>query len=141
VWASAVEHARAGEAGASTPAAAAPAAEGVPTPTNAEQPRTTEITTLGTEPLVRLVNAELALIGAEFITSMAKSTGPFSAIVFGAIDGHLVRLDFHAGPTICTVLLVSRDTDALPGPGAGSSFEEAIKAYPWAVAVEVLDLD
>jgi hypothetical protein len=134
VWASAVEHARAGEA---VGVAISPTADTAPT----EQPRTTEITTLGTEPLVRLVNAALALIGAEFVTSMAKSTGPFSAIVFGAIDGHLVRLDFRTGPAICTVLLVSKDTEDLPEPSVSPTFEEAIEAYPWAVAVDALDLD
>ena len=112
VWASAVEHARAdqGDSAGST---------------HTEQSRTTEITALGTEPLVQLVNAELALIGAEFVTAMVKSTGPFSAVVFGSIDGHRVRLNFLTEPTVCTLLLVSKKTDDLPGPSAAPTFAES----------------
>ena len=77
VWASAVERAPADQE-------AAPAAP--------ERPRAAVITAKGTEPLVHLVNAQLAPIGAEFVTGMVKPTGPFSAVVFGSIDGHHVRL-------------------------------------------------
>ena len=59
---------------------------------------------------------------------------------FGSIDDHRVRLDFHTGPATCTVLLVSKATD-LPDPSAAPTFEEAIQVYPWAVVVDVLELD
>ena len=129
VWASAVERVSADQV--TTPAVSTP-----PAPD-----RTTEITALGIEPLVLLVNVELALIGAEFVKTMAKSTGPFSAIVFGSIDGHPVRLDFLTGPATCTGLLVSKEAEELPGPSAAPTFEEAIQAYPWAAAVDALELD
>lgn len=124
VWASAVERDAADQV--ATPPAPA---------------RTTEITALGTEPLVHLVNVELALIGAEFVKTMAKSTGPFSAIVFGSINGRPVRLDFLTGPATCTVLLVSKNAEELPGSSAAPTFEEAIQAYPWAVVIDALGLD
>jgi hypothetical protein len=94
VWASAVERAPADQEAATT----AP-----------ERPRAAVITAKGTESLVHLVNAQLAIIGAEFVTEMAKPTGPFSAVVFGAIDGHRVRLDFSTEPAtgMCVVALVS----------------------------------
>jgi len=124
VWASAVERAGASQA--------AP-----------EQPRATEMTALGTGPLVQLVNEQLALIGAEFATAMAKPTGPFGAVVFGAIGGHRVRLDFHNEPAtnVCAVHVVSTETEDLPERSTARTFEEAIEAYPWAVAVDALELD
>ena len=79
VWASAVERAPAGQEATTAPP---------------ERPRAAVIAAKGTEPLVHLVNAQLALVGAEFVTSVAKPTGPFSAVVFGSIDGHSVRLNF-----------------------------------------------
>ncbi|MDJ0350867.1 hypothetical protein [Cryobacterium sp. PH29-G1] len=127
VWASAVERAADGAAGAAVVA---------------ESPRASAISALGTEPLVQLVNVELALIGAEFVRAMSKPTGAFSSVVFGTIDGQSVHLDFLIDPAtdMCAVLLVSMEIEALPGQSAGPTFEEAIQAYPWAVAVDALDL-
>ena len=127
VWASAVERAADKEAGAAVVG---------------ESPRASAVTALGTEPLVQLVNVELALIGAEFMRAMSKPTGPFSSVVFGTIDGHSVHLDFLTDPAtdMCAVLLVSTAIEALPGQSAAPTFEEAIQAYPWAVAVDALDL-
>ena len=107
-----------------------------------ESPRASAITALGTEPLVQLVNVELALIGAEFMRAMSKPTGPFGSVVFGTIDGHSVHLDFLTDPAtdMCAVLLVSTEVDALPGQSEAPTFEEAIQAYPWAVAVDALEL-
>ena len=125
VWASAVERAPADqEATAPTP----------------EQPRAAVITAKGTEPLVYLVNAQLALIGAEFVTGMAKPTGPFSAVVFGSIDGDHVRLDFstESATGMCVVVVVGKE-EALPDRSAAPTFEEAIAAYPWAAALDALD--
>jgi hypothetical protein len=124
VWASAVERAPAVQA-------AAPA---VP-----ERPRAAVITTKGTEPLVHLVNAQLALIGAEFITGTAEPTGPFGAVVFGSIDGQHVRLAFSTEPAtgMCAVLLVSK-TEALPDRGVAPTFEAVIQQYPWAAALDAL---
>ncbi|WP_104196397.1 hypothetical protein [Cryobacterium sp. M15] len=107
------------------------------------------MTALGAGPLVELVNAELALIGAEFATAMVKPAGPFGAVAFGSIDGHHARLDFHVEPatSMCTVLMVSTalatktETEELPERSAAPTFEEAIGAYPWAAALETLELD
>ena len=127
VWASAVERASAKEAGAVVVS---------------EPSLASAITTLATEPLVQLVNVELALIGAEFMRAMAKPTGPFSSVVFGTIDGHSVHLDFLTDPAtdLCAVLMVSTEIETLPGQSAAPTFEEAIQAYPWAVAVDALEL-
>ena len=127
VWASAVERVADTEAGAAVVA---------------ESPRASAITALGTEPLVQLVNVELALIGAEFMRTMSKPTGSFSSMVFGTIDGHSVHLDFLTDPAtdMCAVLLVSTEVEALPARRAAPTFEEAIQAYPWAVAVDTLEL-
>ena len=127
VWASAVERAPAGqvEAAAATP----------------ERPRAAVVTAKGTESLVHLVNAQLALVGAEFVTGMAKPTGPFSAVVFGSIDDHHVRLDFSAEPAtgMCVVVLVGKE-EALPERGAAPTFEKAIEEYPWAAVIDALGL-
>lgn len=137
VWASAVERSRDDqEAGQTAPAAP-------------EKPRTTEMTNLGTGPLVQLVNAQLALIGAEFAPAMSKPGGPFGAVAFGSIEGHRVRLNFHVDPAtgMCTVLMVSTalatktEIEELPERTTAATFEEAIEAYPWAAALEVLELD
>ena len=127
VWASAVERATDGEAGAAVVS---------------ESPQASAITVLGTEPLVQLVNVELALLGAEFVPAMSKPAGPFSSVVFGTIDGHSVHLDFLTEPAtdMCAVLLVSTEVEALPDRSAAPTFEEAIQAYPWAVAVDALEL-
>lgn len=127
VWASAVERAADKEAGATVVS---------------EPPRASAITALGTEPLVQLVNVELALIGAEFMRTMSKPTGPFSSVVFGTIDGNSVHLDFLTDPAtdLCAVLLVSAETESLPAQSAAPTFEEAIRVYPWAVAVDALEL-
>ncbi|WP_133163814.1 hypothetical protein [Cryobacterium zongtaii] len=124
VWASAVERTSADQEAA----AAAP-----------ERSRAAVVTAKGTEPLVHLVNAQLALIGAEFVTSMAKPAGPFSAVVFGSIDGHPVRLDFSTDPAtgMCTVLLVSKKEVLAEGCPA-QTFEEAIESYGWAAAIDLL---
>jgi len=126
VWASAVERAPVTQ-------------ESTPTP---KAPRSSVLTAASTEPLVHLVNVQLDLVGAEFMTAMVKPTGPFSAGVFGKIDGHHVRLDFFTEPEtdMCTVLLASRDKE-LPNQSAAPTFEEAIEAYPWGAAVDALALD
>ena len=160
VWASAVEHARAGEAGAgpssnsniptTTPAGLAPAsvaAAGLTAGPHQSQPP--ETTVIGTAPLVHLVNAQLALLGAEFESAMGKPAGPFGAVAFGSIDGHRVRLDFHVEPAtgMCIVLMArtalttKTETEELPERSAAPTFEEAIEAYPWAAALETLELD
>jgi hypothetical protein len=128
VWASAVQRA---------PANQEAAAPGQP------QQATTSATPISrTEHLIRRVNAQLALIGSEFVTAMARHTGPFSAIVFGDIEGHHARLDFSTDTTtgICAVLLVGR-SEPLTDRSAAPSLEEAIDAYPWAAAIEALMLD
>jgi hypothetical protein len=127
VWASAVERVPADQEAA----AAAP-----------ERPRAVVMTAKGTESLVHLVNAQLAPIGAEFVTSMAKPTGPFSAVVFGSIDGHHVRLHFSTEPAtgMCVVVLAGKET-ALPAANAAATFEEAIESYSWAAAIDALALD
>lgn len=104
-----------------------------------ERPQSAVITGKGTEPLVHLVNAQLALIGAKFVTDMANSTGPFSAVVFGSIDGHHVRLDFSTDPAtgVCVVILVSKE-ESLPDRSATPTFVEAIYAYPWEPALDCL---
>jgi hypothetical protein len=126
VWASAVERAPAVETAEAAP----------------ERPRAAVITAKGTEPLVHLVNAQLALIGAEFVTAMAKPTGPFSALVFGAIDGHHVRLVFSTEPatSMCTILLMNK-TEGLPDRGEAPTFEAAIQQYPWSEALDALAPD
>ena len=133
VWASAVERDVAERAPVDQ-------AAGVAAP---ESPRATAVTVLGTEPLVQLVNAELALIGAEFVAAMARPTGPFSSVVFGTIEGHHVQLHFHTEPAtdMGAVLLLSKEAEALPDRSTGTTFEEAIQTFPWAVAVDALDLD
>ncbi len=126
VWASAVERAADAEARAAVVA---------------ESPRAGEITALGTEPLVELVNGELALIGAEFVPGMSEPTGPFSSVVFETIDGHFVHLDFltESATDLCAVLLVSKELEDLPAQSEAPTFEEAIQAHPWAVAVDALE--
>jgi hypothetical protein len=106
-----------------------------------ERSQAAVITAKGTEPLVHLVNAELALIGAEFVTGMARPTGPFSAVVFGSIDGHHVRLDFSTEPAsgMCAVILVGKD--ALADRSTARTFEEAIETYPWGAAIDALGVD
>ena len=107
------------------------------------------MTALGTGPLVQLVNAQLALIGAEFESARGKPAGPFGAVAIGSIDGHNVRLDFHVEPatSMCTVLMVrtalatKTETEELPERSAAPTFKEAIEAYPWAAALETLELD
>ena len=166
VWASAVERAAAGgpPAGPSsnsnipttTPAGLAPASVAAAGLTaGPHQPQPPETTALGTAPLVHLVNAQLALLGAEFVSAMAKPAGPFGAVAFGSIDGHRVRLDFHVEPatgmcivlmartalTTSTVLMANTETEDLPERSSASTFEEAIEAYPWAAALETLELD
>jgi hypothetical protein len=124
VWASAVERAPADQEA---------------TATNPKRPRAAVITAKSTEPLVHLVNAQLALIGAEFVTGMAKPTGPFSAVVFGSIDGHHVRMDFSTEPAtdMCVVVLVGKE-ESLPARSAAPTFERAIEAYSWAAAIDAL---
>jgi hypothetical protein len=125
VWASAVERAPVDQA-------VAPAAP--------ERPRASGLTLLSAELLARLVhlvNGQLQPIGAEFITATTKPTGPFSAVVYGTIDGHRVHLDFSTeqGTNMCVVALVSRE-GALPEPSAAPTFEKAIEAYSWAAAID-----
>ncbi|MEB0265073.1 hypothetical protein [Cryobacterium sp. 10I5] len=97
------------------------------------------MTVQGTQPLVDWVNDELSLIGAEFVTAMTKPAGPFSSVVYGSIDGHLVRLNFLTEPAtgMCAVFLVSNQ-DTLPDRSSAATFQEAIQNYEWAVAVDAL---
>jgi hypothetical protein len=127
VWASAVQR---------PPTNQAAAAPGQP-----REATTTAPPTLRTEHLVRLVNAQLARIGSEFVTAMSKPTGPFGAVVFGVIEAHHVRLDFSTDTAtgMCTVLLLSR-TEPLTERSEARTLEEAIDAYPWAVALDALML-
>ena len=128
VWASAVERAPADQE--ETAVAPGP-----------ERPRAAVMTVMSTEPLVHLVNVQLAPIGAEFVTAMAKPTGPFSAVVFGSIEGQQVRLDFLTEPatSMCAVVLVGKE-EALPDRSAAPTFEKAIEVYPWAAAIDTLAL-
>jgi hypothetical protein len=127
VWASAVESAPADQ---------------VVTTAAPDRPQTVVITGKGTELLVHLVNAQLALIGAEFVTGMTNPTGPFSAVVFGSIDGLHVRLAFSTDTTtgMCVVAMVSKE-GALPDQSAAPTFEGAIATYPWAAALDALTAD
>lgn len=126
VWASAVERAPADQAAT----AAAP-----------ERPRAAVITAKGTEPLVHLVNVQLARIGAEFVTGIAKPIGPFSAVVFGTIDGHHVRLNFSTEPATDTCMVVLAGKEAtLPAASAAATFEEAIEGHSWDMAIDALAL-
>jgi hypothetical protein len=91
---------------------------------------------------VYLVNTQLQPIGAEFITATTKPTGPFSAVVYGTIDGHRVHLNFSTmqGTNMCVVVLVGRE-EALPEPSTAPTFESAIETHPWAAAIDALALD
>lgn len=126
VWASAVERAPADQEATAV----------APEP---ERPRAAVMTVMSTEPLVHLVNVQLAPIGAEFVTAMAKPTGPFSAVVFGSIEGHQVRLDFLTEPAtgMCVVVLAGKE-EALPDQSAAPTFEKAIEAYAWEAATDAL---
>jgi hypothetical protein len=97
---------------------------------------------MSAEHLVRLANAQLERIAAEFIAAMVKPTGPSRAVVFRSIEDHRVRLDFSTEPStnMCVVVMVSRK-EALANCSTASTFEESIKAYPWARAVDALALD
>lgn len=72
---------------------------------------------------------------------MTKPAGPFSSVVFGSIDGHLVRLNFLTEPAtgMRAVLLVSNQ-DTLPDQSSAATFQEAIQNYEWAVAVDALTM-
>ena len=138
---------------ASAPSRSAPAMGAMSTTSSSSA-----ITALSTEPLVRLVNAELALIGTEFVLAMSKPAGPFSSVVFGTIEGHHVRLHFHTEPAtdMCSVLLVRTGLMAHPGLDGSTTadtagelpelpeqsiartFDKAIEGYPWAAAVEAV---
>lgn len=91
---------------------------------------------------MHLVNVQLALVGAEFVTAMAKPTGPLSAVVVGSIDGHHVRLDFLTAPApgMCVAVLVGKE-EGLPERAAAPTFEGALQAYPWAAALDALAAD
>jgi hypothetical protein len=75
------------------------------------------------------------------VTATTKPTGPFSAVVYGTIDGHRVHLNFSTeqGTNMCVVALVSKE-EALPKPSAAPTFEKAIEAYSWAAAIDALAL-
>jgi hypothetical protein len=122
VWANAVKRAPAAQEPANAP----------------KRPPATATTALSAEPLVHLVNAQLALIGAEFATAMIKLTGPFSAVVFGSVDGRHLRLDFSTEPAtgMCSVLLVG--AEALGDRSTARTFEEAIERCPWGAAIDAL---
>lgn len=128
VWAPAVERA------AATQSAAAP------TP---PRPQVNVMTVRDTQPLVELINAQLTQSGAEFVTSMAQPAGPFGAVVFGSIEDHSVRLEFFIEPTtnMCAVHLFDMAAKkVLVERVTAPTFAEAIEAYPWDVAMNVLDL-
>nr|WP_181716120.1 hypothetical protein [Cryobacterium sp.]QJS06295.1 hypothetical protein [Cryobacterium sp.] len=61
--------------------------ENPPTPTSPRAP-VNVLTVRDTQPLVELINDNLAQNGAEFVTAMAQPSGPFSAVVFGSIEDH-----------------------------------------------------
>lgn len=101
------------------------------------------VTIRDTEPLVALINAQLAQSGAEFVTSMAQPAGPFGAVVFGSIDNHAVRLEFFIEPVtnMCAVHLFDMTTKKVFAERvAAPTFEKAIEGYPWAAAIEMLGI-
>ena len=79
-----------------------------------------------TEPLIALIDAQLAQSGADFVTSMAQPAGPFGAVVFGAIDDHAVRLEFFIEPAtnMCAVNLFDMTTKKVFVERAGADFCE-----------------
>jgi len=127
VWASAVERAP-----ATSPSSAMP-----------ERPAERVVTALNALPLVELVNVQLAQLGAEFRTSLAKPMGPFSAVVFGSIEDHAVRLELFTEPTtdMCAVQLFDMSAKkVLAERVAASTFDESIELYPWVDAIDALTL-
>ena len=128
VWASAVERA----APSQSPQAPAP-----------PRPPVDMVSVRDTPPLVELINAHLAQSGAEFVTAMAQPAGPFGAIVFGSIEDHSVRLEFSADPATNTCAVQLFDMTAkqvLAERVAAPTFEAAIEAYPWDMAIDALAL-
>ncbi|WP_146069315.1 hypothetical protein [Cryobacterium sp. Y11] len=126
VWAPAVERS------APSPRSTAPA------PT---RPSVNVMTVRETQPLVDLINARLSQIGAEFVTAMARPAGPFSAVVFGSIEDHGVRLEFFTDPStnMCAVHLFDMNTKkVLAERATAPTFLEAITAYPWDIAMDAL---
>jgi hypothetical protein len=135
VWASAVERASTDDAAkeASKPSDAAPQPE-----------KQQAITVLDTQSLVDLVNDQLALLGTTFKTAMAKPTGPFSAVVFGSIEDHAVRLEFFGAAKTdkCSVHLFDMTTkEVLAERVEAKTLPASIEAYPWESALTALDLD
>lgn len=133
VWANAVENASVTQSPARS--------ETIPP---LQKPAASALTRLGTQPLVDLVNTQLAQVGAEFVLSMSQPAGPFSTIALGGIDGHHLRLVFLIDPStdMCAVRLFDvHKNDTLSQQVAAPTFEEAIERYAWAEAVEALALD
>ena len=127
VWASAVE--------------SAPASESATSNLLPQGQQVNVVTIRDTEPLVALINAQLAQSGAEFVTSMARPAGPFGAVVFGSIDDHGVRLEFFIEPAtdMCAVHLFDMTTKKVfVERVAAPTFEKAIEGYLWAAAIEML---
>ncbi|TFD06316.1 hypothetical protein [Cryobacterium sp. TMT1-66-1] len=126
VWASAVESATASQTASNLPP---------------QRQQVNVATIRDTEPLVALINAQLAQSGAEFVTSMAQPAGPFGAVVFGSIDDHAVRLEFFIEPatTMCAMHLFDMTTKKVfVERVAAPTFEKAIEGYPWAAAIDML---
>ncbi|SEN91602.1 hypothetical protein [Cryobacterium luteum] len=126
IWAPAVERAAPSQSAAT------------PTP-----PRQHEkvVTVRDTRPLVELVNAQLAQIGAEFVTAMAQPAGPFAAIVFGTIEDHGVRLEFFTAPltSACAVHLFDMTAKKILTEWVTTpTFATAIETYPWDLAINTL---
>jgi hypothetical protein len=93
------------------------------------------------QPLVERINAFLAQSGAEFVTAMAQSAGPFGAVVFGSVEDRGVRLDFSADPVSNTRALSVFDMagkKVLVERVTASTFTETIEAYPWSIAIDEL---
>ena len=127
VWASAVESATASQ---STTSNLPP-----------QRQQVNVVTIRDTEPLVALINAQLAHSGAEFVTSMAQPAGPFGAVVFGSINDHAVRLEFFIDPatSMCAVHLFDMTTKKVFAERvAAPTFEKAIEGYPWGAAIDML---
>ena len=127
VWASAVESATASQSATSN--------------LSPQRQQVNVVTIRDTEPLVALINAQLAQSGAEFVSSMAQPAGPFGAVVFGSIDNHAVRLEFFIEPatTMCAVHLFDMTTKKVFAERvAAPTFEKAIEGYPWAAAIDML---
>lgn len=126
VWAPAVER----SAPSQSPAVPAP-----------PRPQANVMNVRDTQPLVDLVDAQLALNGDKFVTALAQPAGPFAAIVFGSIEDRVVRLEFFIEPStdMCSVRLFDMTTKKiLAEQVTAPTFATAIADYPWDVAIDAL---